>query len=62
MCNLSSINMEDIDKNIIKLKKELMIYRIKKASKQTIKPHIIKKTKYQIAKILTLKTLNSITP
>lgn len=52
-------NINAIDDEITLLKKELILQKLKKTTKQEIKPHLIKKIKYQIANILTKQTLQS---
>nr|YP_009399763.1 ribosomal protein L29 [Digenea simplex]ARW69582.1 ribosomal protein L29 [Digenea simplex] len=46
--------LERVDQDIIDLKKELVLLRIKKVTKQKLEPHIIKKTKHQVAQMLTI--------
>nr|YP_009391900.1 ribosomal protein L29 [Acrosorium ciliolatum]ARW60044.1 ribosomal protein L29 [Acrosorium ciliolatum] len=53
----SKLTMEEINKQIITLKKELLILKIKKSTKQTVKPHLLKIKKNKIAQMLTIKTL-----
>ncbi len=57
---MKKIYNKEIEKQIIELKKQLIFYKIKKATKQNIKPHVIKNTKYQISKLFTLDKLQSI--
>nr|QCI06644.1 ribosomal protein L29 [Erythroglossum lusitanicum] len=54
--NSSNLTIEEINNKIITLKKELILLKIQKTTKQTIKPHLLKKIKNQVAKIMTLKT------
>lgn len=56
---MKKIYNKDIEKQIIELKKELIFYKIKKATKQDIKPHIVKHTKRKISKLFTLDKLQS---
>jgi len=54
--NFQHLKINNIEDTIIKLKKELILLKIKQKTQQKFKSHIIKKTKYEIAKLLTLKT------
>nr|QCI07073.1 ribosomal protein L29 [Haraldiophyllum bonnemaisonii] len=54
----SDLNIEEINNQIIKLKKELLELKIKQKTKQDIKPHLLKNIKHRIAQMLTLKTLS----
>lgn len=54
--NSSQIKFEEINNKILLLKKELLMLKIRQKTNQTIKPHIIKNIKQQIAQMLTLKT------
>nr|YP_009314776.1 Ribosomal protein L29 [Neoizziella asiatica]SCW23231.1 Ribosomal protein L29 [Neoizziella asiatica] len=45
----------DIDEQILEIKKILLDYRIKQATRQSLKPHLIKRYKKQLAKIMTIK-------
>ena len=58
MSNLQQIKYDNIDEQIIMLRKELIEYKIKKSTKQEIKPHLIKKIKYKIANLLTQQSSN----
>nr|QCI07265.1 ribosomal protein L29 [Hypnea pannosa] len=54
--NFQNLNIEEIDENILKLKKEILDLQIKKSTKQSIKNHYFKHKKHEIAQLLTLKT------
>nr|QCI08621.1 ribosomal protein L29 [Spermothamnion repens] len=54
-----NINENESHKTILDLKKELVFYKIKKATKQDIKPHITKNIKHRIAQILTKTHTNT---
>lgn len=56
MKKLETLDIETIQNKIIELKKELIVYQIKKATKQNIKTHIIKNIKHEISQMLTLET------
>lgn len=49
-------NISEIKQNIIEVKKELLNLKIKKHTKQDIKPHLFKNKKRQLAKLHTLIT------
>nr|YP_010726502.1 ribosomal protein L29 [Hypnea spinella]WDY84977.1 ribosomal protein L29 [Hypnea spinella] len=51
-----NLNIEEIDTNILKLKKEILDLQIRKCTKQSIKNHHFKHKKHKIAQLLTLKT------
>nr|YP_010902523.1 ribosomal protein L29 [Hypnea nidifica]WCH54378.1 ribosomal protein L29 [Hypnea nidifica] len=51
-----NLNVEEIDTNIFKIKKEILDLQIKKSTKQSIKNHLFKHKKHEIAQLLTLKT------
>nr|QCI05727.1 ribosomal protein L29 [Cryptopleura ramosa] len=55
--DFSNLTIEEIDKKIITLKKELFMLKIQKSTKQTIKSHLLKIKKNQIAQMLTIKTV-----
>ena len=47
---------KNLTDEILDLKKQLIFYKMKKHTKQDIKPHTIKNIKNKIAQILTLET------
>jgi large subunit ribosomal protein L29 len=51
---LKNLSTEDIKKEILVAKKELFDLRLKKATRQSLKPHIFKHTKRKVAQLLTL--------
>nr|YP_010865230.1 ribosomal protein L29 [Campylaephora boydenii]WGT74202.1 ribosomal protein L29 [Campylaephora boydenii] len=51
------LTIDIIRQNIIKIKKDIVIMQIDKKTKQTIKPHEIKKKQHELAQLLTLETL-----
>ena len=53
--SMRDLTIEDIQKKIIELKKELILLNIKKVTRQNIKSHLIKKNKHQISQLLTLQ-------
>lgn len=48
-------NTTEINTQILKLKKEIILLKVKQKTKQKIKTHLIKKTKHKISQILTSK-------
>ncbi len=52
---IRSMNNSDIDDKILELKKILLDYRIKQATRQSLKPHLIKQHKKYLAQIMTIK-------
>lgn len=57
--DFQSLNFTEIQAKILQLKKELILLKIKKTTKQKIKPHIIKKIKHQISQMLRLEKLKT---
>nr|QCI06262.1 ribosomal protein L29 [Dicranema revolutum] len=54
--NIKHYSIEQIEENIVKLKKEIFNLKIQQATKQSIKNHLFKHKKNNLAKLLTLKT------
>nr|YP_010986143.1 ribosomal protein L29 [Polyopes affinis]WOL37061.1 ribosomal protein L29 [Polyopes affinis] len=52
---LKELSHEDIEKRITELKKDLFDIRFKQATKQSIKPHIFKHKKHELAQLLMLE-------
>lgn len=50
-----NFNSNNIENEIIELKKELILLKTKKKTKQTIKTHTIKEIKYKISQMLRLE-------
>nr|UEQ12244.1 ribosomal protein L29 [Batrachospermum sp.] len=55
---IKKLNDKEIEDEIFNIKKTLFDFRMKRATKQLIKPHLFKLYKRQLAKILTI-TSNS---
>ena len=53
--SIENLTSEELDIQVIKIKKELLYFRIQKATFSPVAPHLIKKTKHQLAQLLTLK-------
>jgi ribosomal protein L29 len=54
---LTNLSLDEISKNITDIRKDIIIMQINKKTKQTIKPHEIKKKKHILSQLLTLETL-----
>lgn len=53
---LKNFESETITKEIVLSKKQLFELRLKKATRQSFKPHVFKHTKRKIAQLLTLQS------
>ena len=54
--DFDNLTIKEIENKISKLKIEILNFKIQKATRQNIKPHVFKHTKHTIAQLLTLKT------
>nr|YP_009295633.1 ribosomal protein L29 [Mastocarpus papillatus]AOL58117.1 ribosomal protein L29 [Mastocarpus papillatus] len=54
--NIKHLTTQEIEEKIITLKKDILKLEIKKATRQTFKPHIFKHKKHELAQLLTLET------
>ena len=52
---IRKMNAKDIENNIIEIKKTLLDFRIKQATRQSFKPHLVRQYKKQLARIMTVK-------
>lgn len=52
---IRELSSEERETRIIELEKELIDLRIKKTTRQNIKPHQIKQTKHALAQLLTIQ-------
>lgn len=52
---LKDIDLNEIDNQILKAKKELLFLRIQKANFSRFSPHLLTHTKHQISQLMTLK-------
>ncbi len=52
---IKKLNIQEIQNEIIKQKKELVLLKIKCKTKQKIKTHLIKQLKNKIAQLITLE-------
>lgn len=51
---LLSMSESDIQQEIISIKRELLELRIRKSTRQEIKPHLFKHKKHRLAQLLTI--------
>ena len=56
LSELRSFDSETLSKEIINTKKELFELRLKKATRQSFKPHLFKHNKRKVAQLLTLES------
>ena len=54
--DLKNLNGETLSNQIIETKKTLFDLRLKKATRQSFKPHLFKHNKRKIAQLLTLES------
>nr|YP_010988264.1 ribosomal protein L29 [Rhodochorton tenue]WOK79460.1 ribosomal protein L29 [Rhodochorton tenue] len=52
---IRKLSEQKMQEEILEIKKRLFDFRLKQATRQTIKPHILKAYKNQLAKIMTIK-------
>jgi len=52
---IRSFNHENLRTEILNTKKILFDFRLKKATRQNIKPHIIQRYKQQLARLMTIE-------
>nr|YP_010580237.1 ribosomal protein L29 [Cryptomonas pyrenoidifera]UZS90621.1 ribosomal protein L29 [Cryptomonas pyrenoidifera] len=53
---LKSFDNESLTREIIEIKKQLFDLRLKKATRQSFKPHLFKHKKRKVAQLLTLES------
>lgn len=56
LIELRKLDNEELTKEIINTKKELFELRLKKATRQSFKPHLFKHKKRKVAQLLTLES------
>ena len=56
LSELKSFDKETLNKEIFATKKQLFELRLKKATRQSFKPHLFKHSKRKIAQLLTLES------
>nr|BDA99335.1 ribosomal protein L29 [Cryptomonas sp. NIES-3952] len=54
--DLKSLNSESLTAEVVELKKQLFDLRLKKATRQSFKPHLFKHNKRKIAQLLTIES------
>lgn len=54
--NLKNLDLEALAKEITETKKNLFNLRLKKATRQSFKPHLFKHQKRKIAQLLTIES------
>jgi len=54
---LNTLSLDTLTQNIVNIKKDIILMKIYKQTKQNIKPHEIKKKQHELAQLLTFKTL-----
>ena len=58
---LTTLSNDQIDDAIVSAKKELFTLRLKKATRQSVKPHLFILNKRKISQLLTLKSQRNLT-
>lgn len=53
--DIRNFDHENLKAEIINVKKTLLDFRLKKATRQTVKPHLIKACKQQLARLMTIE-------
>jgi large subunit ribosomal protein L29 len=56
LSELKNLDNETLSKEIISTKKQLFELRLKKATRQSFKPHLFKHHKRKVAQLLTLES------
>nr|BDA97342.1 ribosomal protein L29 [Cryptomonas curvata] len=56
LTELKKLDTDSLTKEIITTKKELFELRLKKATRQSFKPHLFKHNKRKVAQLLTLES------
>jgi large subunit ribosomal protein L29 len=57
---IKKLNNKQIEDEIFNIKKALFDFRMKRATRQPIKPHLYRLYKHQLAKILTITSNSNI--
>ena len=57
MEKINSQNLEILDQNILNLSRQLVELKMKKATRQSFKPHEFKHLKRQLSQLLTLQNI-----
>jgi large subunit ribosomal protein L29 len=52
---LEELSDEDLQEEIVAVKKELFDYRLKLATRQVVKPHMFKHAKHKLSQLMTVE-------
>nr|BBI37231.1 50S ribosomal protein L29 [Palmaria palmata] len=52
---IRALDIESMEKEVLEIKRALFDFRLKQATRQSVKPHIIKAYKNQLARIMTIQ-------
>lgn len=52
---IRALNQDSLKQEIINIKKILFDFRLKQATRQSVKPHVIRAYKKQLARIMTIE-------
>nr|ATJ02894.1 50S ribosomal protein L29 [Porphyridium purpureum] len=58
--SIRSMNSEELQNEILMVKRELLELRISKATRQNIKSHLFKHKKHKLAQLLTCSNISNI--
>lgn len=53
--DLRNLSDQEVEDQIQALKRQLFELRMQKATRQTVKPHLFKQTRHQLAQIMTIE-------
>nr|YP_010713834.1 ribosomal protein L29 [Galdieria phlegrea]UNJ16224.1 ribosomal protein L29 [Galdieria sp.]WDA99724.1 ribosomal protein L29 [Galdieria sulphuraria]WDA99916.1 ribosomal protein L29 [Galdieria phlegrea] len=53
---IRNLSEEELDKEIISIRQKIFELSLKKATKQSIKPHLFKHYKHRLAQLMTIQT------
>ena len=54
--DIKNLTYKDLEEQIIEVKREIFDLKIKKATRQDIKPHLFKHQKHKLAQLLTIQS------
>nr|YP_009739091.1 50S ribosomal protein L29 [Palmaria decipiens]QIC19530.1 50S ribosomal protein L29 [Palmaria decipiens] len=52
---IRDLDIESMEREVLEIKRALFDFRLKQATRQSVKPHIIKAYKNQLARIMTIQ-------
>nr|YP_009294388.1 ribosomal protein L29 [Palmaria palmata]AOM67828.1 ribosomal protein L29 [Palmaria palmata] len=52
---IRNLDIESMEREVLEIKRALFDFRLKQATRQSVKPHIIKAYKNQLARIMTIQ-------